>query len=306
MFDASFSRRLFLRTSAAALACAALPELSFPSASMLQHAIPKTGERIPAIGMGTWQTFDVSSANEKAQITEVLRLFVEHGGSVVDSSPMYGASEEVVGESAARVGAAGKLFFATKVWTSGRDAGIRQMEDSLRKLRASKLDLMQVHNLVDADTHLATLRDWKKQGRVRYLGLTHYTESALPALERAMRAANVDFVQFNYSLAERGAEERMLRAAADTGTAVIINRPFAGSALFSRVRGKPLPDFAAEFGIKSWAQYFLKFIVSHPAVTCAIPATSDPKHLVDNMAAGSGPLPDEQTRRRMADAFERL
>lgn len=305
MPDTRLSRRSFLRASAGALACVALPEFTVASESMLQRAIPKTGERIPAIGLGTWQTFDVSSASEKAQVAEVLRLFVEHGGRVVDSSPMYGASEEVVGETAARTGVVEKLFVATKVWTSGRESGIRQMEDSLRKLRVHKLDLMQVHNLVDTETHLATLREWKKQGRVRYLGLTHYTESALPALERAMRASSVDFVQFNYSLAERGAEARMLPAAADTGTAVIINRPFAGAGLFSRVRGKALPAFAAEFGIRSWAQYFLKFILSHPAVTCAIPATSDPKHLVDNMAAGSGPMPDAKTRQRMIDAFER-
>jgi len=271
------------------------------------RTVPKTGEAIPAVGLGTWQVFDVATdAKEKAQAEETLKAFVELGGRVIDSSPMYGSSESVTGELAAALGVGAKLFVATKVWTSGRQAGIRHMEESMRKLRVERLDLMQVHNLVDASTHLATLREWKTAGRVRYLGVTHYHAGAHADLEKIIRPGDVDFVQVNYSLAEPEAGRRLLAAAADSRTAVIVNRPFAEGAMFRRVRGGPLPAWAREIGCASWAQFFLKWILGHPAVTCAIPGTRNPKHVADNLGAASGPLPDEAMRRRMSVYFESL
>jgi len=273
----------------------------------LARRIPKTGEAIPAVGLGTWQVFDVASdAKERAQARETLKVFAELGGRVIDSSPMYGSSESVTGELAAALGLKAGLFVATKVWTSGRQAGIRQMEDSMRKLRVERLDLMQVHNLVDAPTHLATLLDWKNAGRVRYLGVTHYHAGAHADLEKIIRPGDIDFVQVNYSLAEPEADRRLLAAAADSRTAVIVNRPFAEGAMFRRVRDKPLPAWAEEIGCASWAQFFLKWILGHPAVTCAIPGTRNPKHVADNLGAASGPLPDEAMRRRMSVYFESL
>ena len=278
-----------------------MPQGSSAANGPLARRVPKTGEAIPAVGLGTWQVFDVATdAKEKAQAEETLKAFVELGGRVIDSSPMYGSSESVTGELAAALGVGAKLFVATKVWTSGRQAGIRQMEESMRKLRVERLDLMQVHNLVDASTHLATLREWKTAGRVRYLGVTHYHAGAHADLEKIIRPGDVDFVQVNYSLAEPEAGRRLLAAAADSRTAVIVNRPFAEGAMFRRVRGGPLPAWAREIGCASWAQFFLKWILAHPAVTCVIPATSRPEHLVDNMKAGTGNLPDVATRERMA------
>ena len=279
-----------------------------PAASgPLARRVPKTGEPVPAVGLGTWQVFDVASdTKEKAQAQETLKMFVELGGRVVDSSPMYGSSESVTGALAATLGAKAKLFVATKVWTSGRQAGIRQMEDSIKKLRVKRLDLMQVHNLVDAATHLATLREWKSSGRVRYLGVTHYHAGAHADLEKIIRPGDIDFVQVNYSLAEPEAERRLLAAAADSRTAVIVNRPFAEGSMFRRVRDKALPAWAQEIGCASWAQFFLKWILGHPAVTCAIPGTRNPKHVVDNLGAASEPLPDEATRRKMSDYFRSL
>jgi diketogulonate reductase-like aldo/keto reductase len=265
------------------------------------RAIPKTGEAIPAVGLGTWQTFDVgASAAERAGVREVLAQFAALGGRVVDSSPMYGESESVVGDLASELGVRERLFVATKVWTSGREAGIRQMETSMRRLRVERLDLMQVHNLLDWRTHLKTLREWKERGRVRYIGVTHYTESAYDELERVLRAEELDFIQINYSLAEREAEQRILPLARERRVAVLVNRPFAKAGLFSRVRGKDLPPWSAQFDCASWAQFFLKFILAHPAVTCAIPATSKAKHLADNMESAFGRLPDAATRERMA------
>jgi len=284
-----------------------MPQGSSAANGPLARRVPKTGEAIPAVGLGTWQVFDVATdAKEKAQAEETLKAFVELGGRVIDSSPMYGSSESVTGELAAALGVGAKLFVATKVWTSGRQAGIRHMEESMRKLRVERLDLMQVHNLVDASTHLATLREWKNAGRVRYLGVTHYHAGAHADLEKIIRPGDVDFVQVNYSLAEPEAGRRLLAAAADSRTAVIVNRPFAEGAMFRRVRGGPLPAWAREIGCASWAQFFLKWILGHPAVTCAIPGTRNPKHVADNLGAASGPLPDEAMRRRMSVYFESL
>src|SRR5882672_6559103 len=273
----------------------------------LLRPIPKTGETIPAVGLGTWQAFDVAGDGAgTAQAREALKVLVELGGRVIDSSPMYGSAETVSGQLAEELGVRSKLFVATKVWTSGKQAGIRQMEDSMRKLRVERLDLMQVHNLVDAQTHLATLRDWKKAGRVRYLGVTHYAAGAHADLEKIIKPGDIDFVQVNYSLAEPGAEERLLRAAADSRTAVIVNRPFAEGAMFRRVRDKPLPEWTREIGCASWAQFFLKWILAQPAVTCVIPGTRNPKHVADNLGAASGPLPDVAMQRMMSDYFETL
>jgi aryl-alcohol dehydrogenase-like predicted oxidoreductase len=259
------------------------------------------------IGLGTWQTFDVGGdSSARAPLREVLREFTRLGGSVIDSSPMYGSSESVTGDLAADLKLREQLFIATKVWTSGRDAGIRQMEESFRRLRAKRMDLMQVHNLVDWRTHLATLRKWKEQGKVRYIGVTHYTASAYSDLARVLASEELDFVQLNYSLAEREAERRLLPLAAERRVAVLVNRPFAGGPLFSKVRGKPLPPWVKDIGCATWAQFFLKFIISHPAVTCAIPATSKVAHLIDNMQAGVGPLPDAAARERMVDYLSAL
>ena len=276
-------------------------------ASIITKPIPRTDESLPVIGLGTWQTFDVGrSESERAPLREVLREFARLGGRVIDSSPMYGQSESVVGDLAAELKLENHLFIATKVWTSGRDAGIRQMEESLRRLRAKRMDLMQIHNLVDWRTHLNTLRQWKNEGKIRYIGITHYTASAYDQLARMLDSEELDFVQLNYSIAEREAERRLLPLAADRRVAVLVNRPFAQAQLFSKVRGKPLPAWAKEIGCASWAQFFLKFVVSHPAVTCAIPATSKVQHLIDNMQAGVGRFPDAKMRERMAKVVSDL
>ena len=267
---------------------------------MIEREIPSTGEAIPVIGLGTWQTFDVGpDPAERESLRAVLRTFADGGGRLVDSSPMYGRAEGVVGDLTEVMNLHPTLFLATKVWTTGRQEGIRQMETSLRRLRTTTIDLMQVHNLVDVATHLDTLAGWKRDGRVRYVGVTHYTASAHDALAEVIASRPVDFVQVNYSVAERDAERRLLPLARDRGVAVIVNRPFVGGAFIRRLRDRPLPDWAAELGCASWAQLLLKFVVSHPAVTCAIPATADAAHMQDNLKAGEGPLPDEDIRARI-------
>ena len=267
----------------------------------------KGEEKLPRIGLGTWQTFDVGGdAAARATLREVLKLFAAAGGRMIDSSPMYGTSESVLGDLVAELGLRERLFIATKVWTSGRAEGIKQMETSFRRLRVERMDLMQVHNLVDVASHTETLKDWKQKKRVRYIGITHYTSSAYAEVERWLKAGHYDFLQINYSLGERDSEKRLLPLAKEKNLAVIINRPFAEGALFRQVKGRPLPPWAAELGIASWAQYFLKWIVSHPAVTCAIPGTGKPEHMKDNLGAGHGALPDEKARRRMAEHFDAL
>ena len=275
------------------------------AADLITRPIPASGEGLPVIGLGTWQTFDVGNdAAARAPLREVLKL-LDH--NVVDSSPMYGSSESVAGDLIAELGIRKRLFVATKVWTSGRAEGVRQMEISFRRLRVDRMDLLQVHNLVDVATHTQTLKVWKAQGRVRYIGITHYTSSAYPEVERWLRTGDYDFLQINYSLAEREAEKRILEMARERRVAVIVNRPFAGSSLFRLVRGKPLPPWAsAELGVESWAQFFLKWIVGHPAVTCAIPGTAKPEHMRDNLAAGVGRLPDAALRERMAQYVDSL
>jgi len=268
--------------------------------AMAARPIPASGEMLPVVGLGTYQSFDVASgAPERGPVKEVLSLFVQQGGKLIDSSPMYGPSEAVVGDLAAELGITARLFMATKVWTSAREAGIRQMEQSLKRMRVERMDLMQIHNLLDWKAHLGTLQQWKAAGRIRYIGITHYHSGAYAELERLMKTQDFEFVQFNYSIAEREAEERILPLARDLGIAVIVNRPFAQASLFARVRGKEVPAWAAEFDCKSWGQFFLKYILAHPAVTCVIPATGKPQHLLDNMMAGIGRLPDAAMRKRM-------
>jgi diketogulonate reductase-like aldo/keto reductase len=251
--------------------------------------------------------FDVAGAAQAlGQARETLKVFVEGGGRMVDSSPMYGSAEQVTGQLAAELGARPRLFLATKVWTSGRQAGIRQMEESLRRLRVDRLDLMQVHNLVDVATHLATLKEWRTAGRIRYLGITHYHAGAHADLERLVGKGDVDFLQVNYSLAEPEADRRLLGAAAAAGVAVIVNRPFTEGTMFRRVKDRPLPAWAKEAGCASWAQFFLKWILAEPAVTCVIPGTRNPRHVADNLGALTGPLPDPALRRRMAEHFKSL
>ncbi|MGQ0510800.1 MAG: aldo/keto reductase [Betaproteobacteria bacterium] len=275
--------------------------------NLIQRSIPSSGEQLPVIGLGTWQVFDAGDdASARAPLKDVLRVFFAAGGRLLDSSPMYGSSESVVGDLCADLNACEPLFMATKVWTRGRDEGIREMERSFGRMRVKQMDLMQVHNLLDAATHTKTLLDWKARGRVRHIGITHYTASAHAEVERTLKAAPYDFLQINYSLAERGAGERLLPLARERKVAVIVNRPFAEGALFRRVRGKPLPPWAGEIGVSSWAQYFLKWILGHPAVTAAIPGTGRAEHMADNLAAGRGSLPDEQQRRRMAAYYDAL
>jgi len=268
------------------------------------NAFPQQEMNLPKIGLGTWQTFDVGGdAAARAPLREVLKLL---DGNVVDSSPMYGTSETVAGDLIAALGVRPKLFIATKVWTQGREQGIRQMETSFKRLRVQQMDLLQVHNLVDVSVHSKTLREMKTSGKVRYIGITHYTASAYGAVERELKANPWDFLQINYSLGEREAEKRILPLARERKVAVIINRPFQEGGLFRKTRGKALPAWAAELGIASWAQYFLKWIVSHPAVTCAIPGTGRPDHMSDNLAAGRGAMPDARARQRMADHLDAL
>ena len=292
------------RALLAALATAAAVKPVRAQDRIHRRKIPSSGEPLPLIGIGTWQTFDVRG--DTAPLREVLKAFSQAGGRMVDSSPMYGAAESVVGDLSAELGLGERLFMATKVWTRGREEGIRQMESSFRRMRVARMDLMQVHNLVDVASHTETLKAWKAQKRVRYIGITHYTASAYREIERWLKTGDYDFVQINYSLGERDAENRILPLAQERKVGVIVNRPFAEGALFARVKGKPLPAWAAELGIHSWAQYFLKWIVAHPAVTCAIPATARPDHIRDNMAAGVGALPDEAARERMAEHFSAL
>lgn len=306
-----FSRRDIVK-SIGLSGCAMLldPMFSFAKTNqkmMLKRTIPASGEKIPVIGLGSWQQFDIGqAASERAALTEVLKEMEALGGKLIDASPMYGRAEEVIGALTTQLKNNDKFFFATKVWTTGKEQGIAQMNDSFRKMGRKKIELMQIHNLQDWQTHLKTLKDWKAQGKIKYIGITHYTDSAHSRLEEIVKSKEVDFVQFNYSIRSRNAEKSLLNAAKDNGVAVIINEPFEQGALFRAVKGKELPSFAAEYDIKSWAQYFLKYIVSHEAVTCAIPGTSDVKHVVDNLGAGLGKLPDAVGRKKMIEWIEKV
>lgn len=310
----NISRKITRRNAVGLLSTAGL--LSFTSqanalfsntGNMLQRKIPASGEMLPVVGVGSWLQFDVGKdASERQPLTEVLRLMKEKGGRLIDSSPMYGKAEEVIGDLTQQSGFADHFFYATKVWTTGKQQGIEQMNDSMRKMKRKKIDLMQVHNLQDWKTHLETIRKWKTEGKIRYAGVTHYTAAAHERLQEIVEAKAVDFVQFNYSIRVRNAEARLLKAAGDSGVAVIINEPFESGALFGLVKGKQLPEWTKEYDISSWAQFFLKYILAHPSVNCVIPGTSNPKHLADNMGAGYGQLPDEKGRKRMTAYIESI
>ena len=301
----SLSRRELLRLIGGFGAAVTLGSVSSQTRKIMTRKIPSTGEDLPAVGLGTWQVFDAGADSAaRAPLREVIAAFAKAGGKMIDSSPMYGSAETVAGDLVAELGLRENLFIATKVWTRGREEGIAEMERSFKRLRVTTMDLMQVHNLLDVEVHTQTLRDWKATKKIRYLGITHYTSSAYADVEKWLKQEKYDFLQINYSLAERESEKRLLPFCLENKIAVIANRPFAEGAMFRRVRGKPLPPWAAEIGVASWAQYFLKWIVGHPAITCVIPGTGKPEHIADNVAAGFGALPDEGTRRKMAAYFD--
>ncbi|MDR9436287.1 MAG: aldo/keto reductase [Thiohalophilus sp.] len=300
----SLSRRRLLQQALALALSLKLPGFARADKSQkILRKIPASGENLPAIGMGTWLTFGIDPDDRAAMQTRtaILKTFFEQGGEVIDSSPMYGTAEKVLGECLKNLPATPDLFAATKVWTSGWRAGVRQMERSRLLWGVERFDLMQVHNLLDWQTHMATLREWKAAGRIRYLGVTTSHGRRHAELASIMETEPLDFVQLTYNLLDREAEQRLLPLARERGIAVLVNRPFQGGGLFRRFESKPLPAWAAQIDCTNWAQFFLKFIISHPAVTCAIPATSQVAHMRENMGAGYGRLPDAKLRRRMIE-----
>lgn len=290
-----------------ASAAGGLPLAAFSSVPMLKKKIPSSGEKIPVIGMGSSRTFDAGDSQQaRVNLTKVLQTFFDLGGTVIDTSPMYGSSEQVLGDLLVNVKNKQSLFMATKVWTQGREEGIAQMQQSMALLRRPVIDLIQIHNLLDWKVHWKTLKEWKQQGKVRYIGITTHRGYDHDQLAYVMENYPIDFIQFSYSIANRKAEQRILPLAAERGIATMINRPFQRGDLFRSVKGKELPAWAAEFDCNSWGQFFLKFVVSHPAVTCTIPATSKVHHMQDNMGAGLGRMPNPQQRQKMFDYFESL
>lgn len=305
---ASLTRAAFLRIAAGAAGVAAFGGSLARAGETRMHTrpIPSTGEPLPVIGCGTYVGFDIGrDPATRERLAGVVRALFEAGGSVIDSSPMYGKAEAVAGDVLAVLGARERAFIATKVWTRGREAGVAEMRRSFALFHTDRIDLMQIHNLVDWRAHLPTLRAWKDEGRIRYLGVTHYTASAYGELEAALRAEPFDFVQLNYSLEDRVAEQRLLPLAQERGIAVLVNLPFGGGGLLRELRNKALPPVAAELGCGTWAQLLLKFVLGHPAVTCAIPGTGNSEHMAQNARAGTGPLPDEAMRARIVAAWER-
>jgi aryl-alcohol dehydrogenase-like predicted oxidoreductase len=306
-----FTRKQFLTLAGglgAAAALSPLPVLA-QSAQPVRRRIPSSGEMLTAVGIGTAIVFVFDPEAEKDKYDarrKVLEAFYAGGGSLIDTSPSYGNAEDVVGKLLADLGSRDKTFLATKIRGRDRAASLREMETSFRKLGTDRIDLMQVHNLINTRENLALIREWKEQGRIRYVGVTHFREAANEELAEVMRTEELDFVQLNYSMAERSAEEMLLPLAADRGMAVLTNLPFGRGKLFAAARGKPLPGIAHEIGAKSWAQFFLKYIISHPAVTAPIPGTDRPEYAIDNLAAASGEMPDAGMRRKMVEAFETL
>ena len=299
-------RRQFIQTlTLLGAATVGLPLAAQGSKSMLMKAIPSSGEKIPVIGMGSSRTFEVGDdQDQRDRLTQVLQAFFDQGGTVIDTSPMYGSSELVLGELLANVQNKQSLFMATKVWTEGRQEGITQMQESMDLLHTPVIDLMQIHNLLDWKVHWETLAEWKQQGRVRYIGITTHRGYDHDELAHVMQNYPIDFIQFSYSIANRKAEQHILPLAAERGIATMVNRPFQRGDLFRHVKGKELPAWAADLDCNSWGQFFLKFVISHPAVTCTIPATSKVHHMVDNMAAGFGRIPDNNQRKAMLEYFD--
>jgi aryl-alcohol dehydrogenase-like predicted oxidoreductase len=303
------TRRRFLQWLGGLAASAALGHVLPAAAAQpaIRKVIPSTGERLPVIGMGSWLTFDVGVDEQaRASRVQVLQAFFDHGGALVDSSPMYGSSQEVIGHCLGKIRNKDALFAATKVWVYGQWLGIKQMETSRALWGVPRIDLMQIHNMLDWKAHLETLKAWKAEGKIRYIGITTSHGRRHAEMERVLAKEPFDFVQFTYNIMDREAEQRLLPLAAERGIAVVINRPFRRGALFDRVQGKPLPAWTGEFDCENWAQFFLKFIVSHPAVTCAIPATSRVDHMIENMGAGFGRLPDPAMRQKMLAHFAKI
>ncbi|WP_082116967.1 aldo/keto reductase [Sedimenticola thiotaurini] len=301
------NRRQFMQASASLAAGLLLPGGVAAANQTIRKAIPSSGELLPVIGMGTSRTFETGGdADMLARLGEVIQAFFDHGGGMIDSSPMYGSAQQVIGQLLPTINGEKNLFAATKVWTRGRESGLRQMEESRRLWGVERFDLMQIHNLLDWETHLESLLQMKADGTIRYVGITTSHGRDHNALERILQQHPFDFVQLTYNLGNREAESRLLPIAQERGIGVIVNRPFQRGALFRKVKGKPVPAWAEEFGCASWGQFFLKFAVSHPAVTCAIPATTKVKHMRDNMQAGWGQLPDPEQRARMITYFASL
>lgn len=300
----TWSRRDFVKLAAAA---GLLPELSLAEGkSMMTRKIPASGEELPVIGLGTWQVFDVESTPEEVSLRKrIVDLLIDHGGSLLDTSPMYNRSERVIGDVLEAGSSRDQLFLATKVWTDGKASGERQMQRSAELMNSRVIDLMQVHNRRDLDTHLGTIREWQQQELIRYNGVTDYRESAHDDMEDVIERYKPEFIQINYSLGEHGADDRLLPVALDSGVAVLVNRPYMSGRLFRAVGKRDVPEWARSFAA-SWGQFFLKFIVSHPAVTAVIPATSNIRHMADNLAAGFGEMPDSATRARMISFIESL
>lgn len=305
--DLKLDRRTFVTAASAGAASQLVPLGSGPAVAVTPLTKAAAGINLPVIGMGSWLTFDVGRNKKLRQArTKVLEAFFEAGGGMIDSSPMYGTSEEVIGHALKNLPPQPKLFSATKVWTVSKWLGIRQMETSQSLWGLKRFDLMQIHNMLDWEAHLDTLTDWKAGGRVRLIGITTSHGRRHADIAKVMETQSFDFVQFTYNIEDRGAEKRLLPLARERGLGVIINRPFQRGGLFDQVKGKPLPAWASEIDCRTWAQFFLKFVVSHPGVTCAIPATRRVDHMRENMAVGQGPMPDAAMRKRMTDYFEAL
>lgn len=306
--EANLNRRTVLKLLAAAAGSGMVPAIAGDAiAPVMRREIPSSAEPLPVVGLGTSRVFDVDERPEaRSPLMEVLQHLVAQGGSVIDTSPMYGRAERVTGELVGRAGLRDRLFMATKVWTRGREAGIEQMDESFRLLGVETMDLMQIHNLMDWQTHIKTLRAWKEQGKIRYMGITHYRTDAFDALEELMLGQPLDFVQLNYSIMTPDAEERLLPLAADRGIAILVNRPYERGAVFAKVGSLPVPEWAMERGIRTWGQFFLKWVLSNSAVTCVIPGTSKPHHMLDNLAAGTGEMPDDGFRQEMRSFISRL
>ena len=298
-----FSRRDFIALSSLSF----LPTLSNASMlneSMLKRVIPSSGEEMPVIGLGTSRVFDIERSKNELNVREkILDIFYENGGRLIDTSPMYGMSEEIIGITAKKYIEKNRFFLATKVWTEGRENGMRQIEESFQKMRTDKISLIQVHNLLDWKTQIKTLRSLKDEGRINYIGITHYKSNAFDEMIKIMKAEKVDFAQFNYSMGEREAEQKILPFCKDNGIATLINRPFMRGRLFREVQEKKLPSWVTDYDIDSWGQFFLKYIISHDAVTNIIPATSKPKNMLDNARAGMGRMLDEKAKKRMFEVF---
>ena len=298
-----FSRRDFIALSSLSF----LPTLSNASMlneSMLKRVIPSSGEEMPVIGLGTSRVFDIERSKNELNVREkILDIFYENGGRLIDTSPMYGMSEEIIGITAKKYIEKNRFFLATKVWTEGRENGMRQIEESFQKMRADKISLIQVHNLLDWKTQIKTLRSLKDEGRIDYIGITHYKSNAFDEMIKIMKREKVDFAQFNYSIGEREAEQKILPFCKDNGIATLINRPFMRGRLFREAQEKKLPSWVSDYDIDSWGQFFLKYIISHDAVTNIIPATSKPKNMLDNARAGMGRMLDEKAKKRMFEVF---